>query len=73
MSFVPNQVAMVEHLHQSKSPVLTGDINTQVMWDFELCCMNFFGEKDVKEEDQICKILGVFHDIHILTDWWGLH
>jgi len=32
--------------------------------------MNFFGEKDMKEEDQVHKILGAFCDTHICT-WIG--
>ncbi|KAF8227330.1 hypothetical protein L208DRAFT_1297158 [Tricholoma matsutake] len=71
MSFVPNQTTTVEHLHQSKSLVLTvGDIDSQVMRDFKLCCMNFFGEKDIKAEDQVHKILGAFCDTWIQT-WIG--
>lgn len=71
MSFISHQAATVEHLHQSKLPVLTaGNIDTQVMQDFELCCMNVFGEKDVKADDQVRKILSAFCDTQIQT-WIG--
>ena len=69
MSFIPNQLAVVEHVHQSKSPVLlAGEINPAVMQTFELSCLNFFDCKETKEEDQVHKILDCFRDTRI-RDW----
>jgi hypothetical protein len=69
MSFIPNQLAVVEHVHQSKSPVLlAGEIDPAVMHMFELGCLDFFDSKEIKEEDQVWKILGCFRDTRI-HDW----
>ena len=66
MSFIPNQVAIVEHIHQSKSPtLLAGEIDPAVMRTFELGCLDFFDCKEIKEEDQVRKILGSFRDTRI--------
>ena len=69
MSFIPNQIAVVEHIHQSKSPtLLAGEIDPAVMRTFELGCLDFFDCKGIKEEDQVRKILGSFRDTRI-RDW----
>jgi hypothetical protein len=69
MSFVSNQIAFVEHIHQSKSPVLlAGKIDPAIMHTFELGCLDFFDCKEIKEEDQVWKILGCFRDSQI-HDW----
>jgi hypothetical protein len=69
MSFVPNQVAMVEHVHQLKSPILlAGEIDPTVMHTFELGCLDFFDCKEVKEGDQVRKILSCFRD-SCIRDW----
>jgi len=61
MSFISNQLTIVEHVHQSKSPMLlTGEIDPAVMCMFELGCLDFFDSKEIKEEDQVQKILGCF-------------
>jgi hypothetical protein len=69
MSFIPNQLAIVEHVHQSKLPILlAGEIDPAVMRTFELGCLDFFDSKEIKEEDQVQKILGCFRDNQI-CDW----
>lgn len=69
MSFIPNQLAVVEHIHQSKSPILlAGEIDPAVMRTFELGCLDFFDCKEIKEGDQVRKILGCFRDTRI-RDW----
>lgn len=69
MSFIPNQMATVEHIHQSKSPILlAGEIDPAVMQTFELGCLDFFNCKEIKEEDQVHKILSCFRDTQI-PDW----
>ena len=68
MSSIPNQIAAVEHLHvhQSKSPILlAGEIDPVVMCMFKLGCLDFFNSKEIKEDDQVCKILGCFRDSQI--------
>jgi hypothetical protein len=55
MSFIPNQPAVVEHVHQSKSLVLlAGEIDPAVMHTFELGCLDFFDCKEIKDEGQVC-------------------
>lgn len=69
MSFIPNQLAVVEHVHQSKSPILlAGEIDPAVMCTFELGCLDFFDCKEIKDNDQVRKILGCFRDSRI-HDW----
>jgi len=69
MSFIPNQLAVVEHVHQSKSPILlAGEINLAVMCTFELGCLDFFDCEEIKADDQVQKILGCFRDSRI-CDW----
>ena len=69
MSFISNQLTIVEHVHQSKSPMLlTGEIDPAVMCMFELGCLDFFDSKEIKEEDQVQKILGCFRGTWI-HDW----
>jgi len=60
MSFIPNQLAIVEHVHQSKLPMLlTGDIDPAVMHTFKLGCLDFFDCKEIKAGDQFEKSSGV--------------
>jgi len=69
MSFIPNQLTVMEHIHQSKSPILlAGEIDPAVMQTFELGCLDFFNCKEIKEGDQVHKILGCFRDTRI-CDW----
>jgi hypothetical protein len=69
MSFIPNQLAVIEHMHQSKSLILlAGEIDPAVMRTFELGCLDFFDCKEIKDNDQVHKILGCFRDSRI-CDW----
>ena len=53
MSFIPNQLAVVKHVHQSKLLILlAGKIDSVVMHTFELWCLDFFDCKEIKDEDQ---------------------
>lgn len=50
MLFIPNQLAIVEHIHQSKSPVLlAGKIDLAIMHMVELGCLHSFDCKEIKE------------------------
>lgn len=66
---VQSKFAAVEQDNPSKVPVLlTGDLNADVMREYENACLGFFESKDIANDKQVRKILAGLRD-NRMQDW----
>jgi hypothetical protein len=52
--------------------LLPGDITPKVMHEYTNACAGYFEQKEIPEDNQVCKILAGLRDIRI-KDWFTVH